>query len=316
MRLMMIAPEIVAKSQARSFSGVWSWYLTQEFRRRGIELVFVAPLDSSNLTPLEMVRYHKRMDLKGIDHVIAVGTRYFDRLHPDCGALLRQKCKGAVVQLHDNGRGSMNCDLTFALRKSRLNERNHHVGWAADFEEITPKQIPGELRILIDHPDYSLVRTKDRSRDLTKQCLLFQKSGQWRDRFETVRVRRLVDGGVEDVTNNSIPPYERRTIPFVEVCKEYSMTSLFIVTHPESVGMSVLETAAAGALPLVPTGFIHKDRLATVRRLTFDKDIPWEQAMFDIDPLASRRKAMLHSWSAVADRMLDSLNNFRRRKTH
>jgi len=312
----MIAPEIESLSQARSFSGVWSWYLSREFRDRGIELMFDDPLYATNLSPAKMVRHYQRMNLRGIDHVLAIGTRYFERVHPDCGAVLKSRCRGVVAQLHDNGRGSMSCDLTFTLRRSKLNDRNHYVGWAADFDILTPKQEHGELRILIDHPDYSFVRKKDRSVDLVRQCLEFQRSGSWRDRYDSVRVRRLVDGGVEDVTTADVPPYERNSIPFVDVCEEYSKTHLFVVTHPESVGMSVIETAAAGALPLVPEGFIHKDRLATVRRLTFDQDIPWVDAMREIDVSASREKASDNSWYFVAERMMETFRKFRKRKTH
>lgn len=315
MRLMLIAPELNDISQVKSFSGVWSWYLAAEMRRRGIDVCFDAPLHLSSMEPNEIVRHYQKLDLDGVDHILALGTRYFERVPLDCGEVLMRRMKGAVVQLHDAGRPEPTCDCTFTLRSDRVDDRNYYVGWAADHELIKPKQIDGELRILIDHPDYSLDRTADISKRMIAECLLLKNSRVWRGSYNSVRIRRLTDGGIEDICEGSVAnPYERKTVPFNEVCEEYCKTSVFVVTHPESVGLSVLETAMAGALVVVPKKFIQPDRLATVRAFRIFEGIPWSDVIEQIDIKASRKKAIKNTWKAVAAKMLLFFKNFKRER--
>lgn len=315
MRLLLIAPEVKALDAVRSFSGVWSWYLSAELRRRGVDFDFTPPVHMSGMSDQEVIRHHRKLDLTGYDHILALGTRYFERVPETVGKELMLRLPGAVTQVHDAGRPVKTCDCTFTLRSDRLNEFNHYVGWAADHEMITPRHTPGELRILIDHPDYSSERLdNDISSRIIEDCQKFIRSEVWRKDYQSVRLRRIADGCIEDVYTSDVPAYQRKAIPFAEVCEEYSKTHMFIVTHPESVGLSVLETAMAGATILSPVGFIQPDRLATVRSLTFHGSIPWEHALGHINIKASRRKALENSWSRVAMRMLVYFKNFKREK--
>ena len=311
MKLLLIAPEIKRRSAVNNFSGVWSWYLSEELKRRGIELRFGAPLHASKRAPANIIAHYRNLDIDGIDHILALGTRYFERVPRECGQILMSRFGGAVTQVHDAGRPETSCDCTFTLRSDRNNEHNHYVGWAADHETIRPAQIPGELRILVDHPDYGTVRP-DHSEKIATECLAFVRSGVWRDSYSSVRLRRLVDGAIEDITSGAVGPYRRKPVSFEEVCAEYSKTHLFMVTHPESVGLTVLETAMAGALPVVPSGFIQRDRLATVRHFEHTGGIPWGDVLDRIDIAASRGTAIKNTWAAVAARMLVYFKNFRR----
>lgn len=315
MRLLLIAPEVKTLEAVRSFSGVWSWYLSRELRRRGIDFDFSPPVHLSGMTDQEVIRHYRKMDLSSYDHILALGTRYFERVPETVGKELMMRMPGAVTQVHDAGRPVPFCDCTFTLRNDRVNDFNHYVGWAADHELIIPRHIPGELRILIDHPDYGLDRlSNDISSKIIVDCQKFMRSEIWRSRYQSIRLRRIADGMIEDVCTPDVPFYQRKAVPFPEVCDEYSKTHLFIVTHPESVGLSVLETAMAGATVLSPLGFIQPDRLDTVRALKFRGDIPWEHALDHINIKASRRKALENSWSKVAARMLVYFKNFKKRE--
>jgi hypothetical protein len=79
------------------------------------------------------------------------------------------------------------------------------------------------------------------------------------------------------------------------------------VTHPESVGLVVLETAMAGALPVVPQGFIPADRLATVRHIEWGKNIPWKKVLMTVNPQKSRKTALVNTWDQVALRIRNEL---------
>lgn len=314
MNLLFIAPRIKTRSQIRNFSGVWSWYLEQEFKRRGISIRFDAPLHEKKRKRSDIVDHYRNLDLDGIDHIVALGTRYFDRVPKACGNVLMERCCGAVVQIHDSGRDQMPCHATFTLRSDRCDERNHYIGWAADHELLRPRQVRGEFRILVDHPDYGVGR-RDNTERVVEECARFARSKLWRGRYSSVSLRRLVDGAIEDFDEGSaVWPYGRSAVSFEECCEEYSKAHVFMVTHPESVGLTVLETAMAGALTVAPAGFIQEDRLATVRHLTYDGSVPWREVLDSVDIKASRAMARENTWAKVAARMLVYFKNFSRRK--
>lgn len=323
MRLLMLGEDVRHADDVRNFTGVWSYYLTRELRRRGIEVAFARMLLAGRHTPQEITRYYADLDVSGCDHILALGLRYFETVPRECGEMLRKRVKGALAQLYDGGLfDDSPVDITFTFRDdswkyppgspNRRHERHHqfnkYIGWAADDELCAPRQAADELRILVDHAAFNSAQ-----RDLSLHVLInvrdFVRSGIWRERFASVRVRRFVDGAVEDldVENFDVRPYGRAGIPYTAACAEYSQSHLFLVTHQESVGLTILETAMAGALPVVPKGYAPQDRLDTVRHFCYDGAIRWADVMAHLDVQASRAKAAENSWSAVADRMLDHL---------
>jgi hypothetical protein len=106
-----------------------------------------------------------------------------------------------------------------------------------------------------------------------------------------------------DLDNLQIERYDRTAIPFSEITKEHCAAHIFCVTHPESVGLVVLETAMAGALPVVPKGFIPKDRLDTVRHVEWQRFINWENVLSKLDIETSRTMALDNTWDAAASRI-------------
>jgi hypothetical protein len=312
MKLLLIGPEVKDLHDARNFSGVWSYYLAREFRRRGIALRF-APQQK----PADALVHYQSMSLGDINHIVALGTRYFTKVPHEVAKELRRRCRGAVTQVHDGPMFSDLVDCTFMVRDDpRAYERkrecygstNHYVGWAADPELCSPQQPPDEIRILIDHPNLAKGRV-----DLTER-VLFEVWDCARVFTKKVRVRRIVDGGVVDYNGDEleVEPFHRKGIAYPDICFEYSQAHLFLVTHPESVGMSVLETAMAGALPVVPNGFISPDRLATVRACVYEGAIPWGRAVGMIDIEQSRERALANSWQAVVNRMLSYFEKFKK----
>jgi hypothetical protein len=119
-------------------------------------------------------------------------------------------------------------------------------------------------------------------------------------------VKRIANCIVEvvDLNSDKIPVYSRRHIPYTEMCEEYCKAHLFLVTHEESVGLSALEAALAGALVVAPTGYMNKDVLATVRSVEYLNKIPWKFVLKEINPKASHAKALTNSWSLVAEKMM------------
>lgn len=287
MRLLLLGTEIQHVGQIRNYSGVWSFFLARELARLGHEVVFGT-------------------EAAGFDHVIALGNRYFERA-PKTYRELRAGCHGAVTQISDFPTLRKSCDCNFTVRADRTLPGNRWIGWAADPEICRPAQESRTLNILIDHPDYVTGRG-----DITA-TVLRQVQRLTKAIAEPLRVRQIVDGEIREARfDGRVPTFTRKHVPFVEACMSYSQAHLFMVTHPESVGLSVLETALCGALPVVPRGFVAADLLATVRHASYDREIDWPAVLSSVDPASSRLAALQNTWPAVAGRIVEWLTSYRR----
>jgi len=303
MKLLVIGPKITDLSQVSNFSGVWSYYLRRELLREGVELAFMdRPPHGMETAAFEA------LDRGVADHVLALGSRYLSRIGSLACAKLDSRVNGLVTQINDGALMAEDfIDCTFTVRDDRarsigFDDRvNHYVGWAADPRLLKPAHEPGELRILIDHPYYGR-SSRDLTETLTRDVLTTDFGKGWGN----VRVRRIQDNGFADVDAPEAPPFTRQHVPYAEACAEYAKTHIFIVTHPESVGLTALECAMAGALVVSPAGYIPADRLMTIRHVEIPAwgPIPWTRVLASVQPGASRSIAMVQDWASVAGRML------------
>ncbi|MCA1452839.1 hypothetical protein I6F35_06340 [Bradyrhizobium sp. BRP22] len=322
MKLLVVGPDIRDRRKVKNFTGVQAFYLARELRKRGVELHFI---EAKHPDPL---RYFAEVDGRGCDHVLALGLRYFTHQPPGCATALSLKVQGAVTQLHDglvheylaDHMVGVDCTFTFRDDSTRTKEwgryakSNHYIGWAADPELLYPEQSERTLRILIDHPYYK-GGTPDHTVEVTRDVLDFAHTGKWRERWQSIRVHRLVNGGVENVDLNSPPsfaPFDRKHIPFEEIAPRYRKTNVYMVTHKESVGLTCLELAYCGAQVVAPKGLIYQDRLDTIRHVQYEGcRAPWSLILESIDPVASATFAREQTWDKVADRMLRWLGDYR-----
>lgn len=320
MKILIIGDEVSDRNRVSCYTDVMAFYVCQELRKRGIDLVFVNGGTEEEPTPLKQVA---NWPLEGVDHVLALGLRYFTRTQ--AAQVLSRKIRGAVTQTHDGALFVRKVDCTFTTRDdayrfvgSRRNhdQFNHHVGWAADHERIYPAQVPNELCILIDHENYG-DDPADHSSEIVESAAQFARSDAWCSKYEAIAVRQLTNGGAVDVdiSNPVSRPFSRQHIPFDEICREYGRASIYLVTHRESVGLTCLETAMAGAFIAVPAGdFVPRDRLNTIRHVEFDGEVPWQLLVDSIDVEKSREMAMQNSWEKLTGRIVDYFENFRKRR--
>ncbi len=297
MNLLLIGPCVDNVSDVRNFSGAWAYYLARELRARGVGLRY-----DPQTARTDIVEHYRALDLTGIDHVLALGLAYLDRLPKECVDGLKARCRGMVAQMHDRPSKESVADLTFGIRSAPKAECYHCIGWAADPELCQPGQSHDRLTILIDHPDY-VRRGTDRTLEITRSALDFAKG---RAAGKPVVIRSIRDGGVDD-SKRKVARYHRGHIPYVEMCREYSRADIFMVTHPESVGLTTLECAMAGALVVTPKTFIADEFLATIRHVSYEGKIPWGKVMAELNIEQSRQIAMANSWSRVADRIMERL---------
>lgn len=303
------------------FSDVWSYYLIGELNK----IVNLTTIKIPAFKDAKLVEWFEGLDVARYDAVIALGLRYFSTIPEKIGRDLKKRVyPGFLCQIHDGSRLDNDpVDITFTLKNEsekyppnaeanryvRHHSYNSYLGWAADADLNTPRQDAHTLRILVDHTNYG-----SNPIDLTKEILRdiqgFIDSKIWTPRWKGISVRRFDSGRVVDVDFDQIDEiqrYNRTGIPFVQICQEHSEAHIFCVTHPESVGQVVLETAVAGALTLTPVGFIPRDRLDTVRAIEYNGKIDWQAALDNIDPQASRLKSVSNSWAAVAKKLRDTI---------
>lgn len=306
----------------RCFSDVWNFYLPQELRRHLDLSTEQIPL---NLADDQLITWFDQLSVEGYDAVLALGLRYFSTVPTMIGENLKKRLyPGFLCQIHDGSRLDNDpVDITFTLKNNsdryplnsganryvRHHAQNVYIGWAADPALNYPDQDPNDLRILVDHTNYGPNPVDSTVKVLTEIKEMID-SGLWQERFKSVSVRRFDSGRVVDVdfdNLDNIIRYDRTAIPISEISKEHSRAHIFCVTHPESVGLVVLETAMAGALILSPEGFLPRDRLDTVRAIEWEENINWADVLDQIDITASRQKALENSWENVAKRIRSEL---------
>ena len=314
MKLLVVGPDIRDRRKVKNFTGIQAHYLMRELRKRGVELHFIDP------KPADELDYFANVDPQGCDHVLALGLRYFTHHPPGCTAILGTKVRGKVTQMHDGlvhdylSQYMIGVDCNFMFRDDatrtrdwkRYADKNCYIGWAADPDLLYPQQKKGELRILIDHPYYKQ-GTPDITEAVTIDAVTFARFGGWQERYRSIRLRRLVNGGAQDIDTRhpTFKPFDRKHIPFEDIANEYRQTSVYMVTHKESVGLTCLETAYCGALTCASTALIYQDRLDTIRHVQYEGvRAPWGHILNTIDPVLSAEKARVQSWDKVADRML------------
>jgi hypothetical protein len=306
------------------FSDVWGYYLGQELSRHVSIAHQIIP---RKLSDQELDQWFDDLDVSGYDAVLALGLRYFSQISQDITERLKKRLyPGFLCQIYDGSRlDTDGVDITFTVKNDDANHKysfgsdanryvrhqahNEYVGWAADHALNTPAQSETTLRFLIDHTNYGS-NPVDHSDDIIQRIRGFYYGGVWKKRWEQLVIRRFDSGGivsVDLVNPTPVKRYDRIGIPYRAVCQEHGQSHVFFVTHPESVGLVVLETAMAGALTVTPDGFVPQDRLDTVRHVKYKDQIDWDQVLEMIDPLASRDMAVKNTWEQVAKRIRDAV---------
>ena len=319
MKILVLCPGKIAESpdSIRCFTDVLNYYLPMSLAKTAD--VIAVPVPSTDNEQLKQV--FSTIEVDQYDAILTLGLRFYSTISKETTALIRNRFKGIFCQTHDGSRLDYDpVDITFTFKNedSKLQDNpgwyarhkkfNRYMGWASDPTANTPKQHPTDLRILVDHTNYGNNKI-DCTREILNQIGVFIKSEHWKQQFKSVSVRRFDSGCVVDVDfdNLQINKYNRTAVPFSEIVKEHNVAHVFCVTHPESVGLVVLETAMAGALAVVPKGFVPRDRLDTVRHVEWENTINWKQVLENINIEASRSMAIKNTWESMASRIQQSL---------
>ncbi len=288
------------------------------FLRRTLDLIPGIETSSRHFRkvsdPARAVSYVRTLEPPEADHVICLEQRGFAATDVAVFDFYRAHTPGAVCAICDHDRVLGPEDYLFHVQPSmRLprSPKSVHVPWAASPEYCYPDKEPGTLNILVDHQNYS---GEDRSPEVLESLVrfsreLFPRLGP-RYGFERLVVRRFVSGGLEVVDLGALPedePYNRKGLPFPQACAEYRRADIFMVTKPESMGLSMIECAMSGALVVAPRGYASPYLLEPLNHLFWQDYIDWEKVMALIDVGASARAAAIYNWQSLAQTMLNTL---------
>ena len=319
------------KKEIRNFNDVLNFYLNFSLNKKvNCECL---KLPSGNLDKtFEIARSIENLELNKYDAILAASIHFFYQLNSEIKSILKKRFDGLLLQVSEGAWiKSSEVDIYLTLKDDIIHNhikyfyylkkraRNVTIGWAADHEILVPKQDKKNLHILIDHSNYgkNLKKFGDSTKDIIEELKIFVFSNIWKNHYDYITVRRLAAGKIVELkfTGDEIDNYDPHSnnISFTEISKEYGKAHIFMVTHPESLGLTALECAMAGALILSPKGFIHKDRLRTVRHYEYKKHIDWDLVLKLINVKKSREVAKMNNWSEVANKIIEAINKFKKR---
>lgn len=275
-----------------------SWFITKELYNRQVEVDFYK--FAWEIPILE----------RKVDHFICTTnagglTRCVNEHGIDIMNGLRPFVKGKICEMSDRSPLQSVGDLFFTMTPENFeNKTARYIGWAAD-EELCSIRKESPPLILVDHslyvqgPDFSDVVAKGLSRvRLDFHAYQITNSG--------VRLMPL-EGYQPEMFNR------KKQAPYDEICDWYSRASIFIVTHAESLGISVIEAAMAGARILLYPTAIHEPLISPLQHSFYDSGNPISVSnmvtyiLRNLNPTEAREKALSCSWKKCVERMLKHL---------
>lgn len=305
---------------------VYAYNLTREFKKRGVDVAYAHCLlptrncERGMVNEAETVSFYENLVIPKCDHVICLDQKGFYLRHRAFYDSIRRQCDGVIATLCDHDLDLGPEDLLFHARRGVSGSpQSIYVGWAADAELFYPEKDPQVLNIFVDHK-YYVEEKYDQTQQLIAEATRFARAyeaGHYGFAGDKRKARVTFFGpkGLEILDNNleaypdlgsDINIFYKRA-PQEDLIKAYRQTDIYIVTHREGAGQSMLENALAGALPLVKKGFIEPELLYPLHHVEYEFDIPWRKVVTAINPDLSVAKAKPHNWESVAEKMLNAI---------
>ena len=311
MKILLIGNEISNSEEVNCFSAMWMHYLPLCLGQNGCEVGFFPRYAKGQ----EHMEWAKELlaAAEGFDAIVAPGVRYFSTLPVDMCKWLRNNFKGVVSHIYDASMlDNPHVDLTLTIMDSKQSyfdnferlkrhiNHNAYIGWAADDKKFTPKK--GEkLRVFIDHPSFDYSHP-----DYTLTAMMNLHKIPVDFEARTLSNDGLIDIDINDIV---VKPYNRNSVPADVFANELNEAHIFICTHPESLGLTVIEAAMAGCFVLTPPNAIRPDRIKHVNHAVFNGKIDWDDAIKRANPEENRRRALRHVWDFVAKRMIIAISD-------
>lgn len=323
-KLGVLCVDVKDKSNIFSFTSNCAFHILNELKKYDdIEIVKHYVSSTSDTKELWL------KDLSKVDHLFGINLRQWSYYPSDKVAIIKSKIKGKLFQFYDSGSRREPTDINFSfLDQGIIKNKTYedvYVGWSADPDTfyINKSKDDKTLNILIDHSHFSANKTEgyEMSDEIATQCNMFANSTQMLEifnrnnntTFTSVKVRRLVSGGVEDLdlTNKVNLNYSHTSVGQQHLADEYAKAHIFIATHKESLGMCILESAMSGCFVISPKGFIKEHQvLQHVNNYTFKTNIEWQNIVNAINPTENRDNVVHWSWERSVNIMYNTIKRY------
>ena len=283
---------------------LYAFYLSREFRRLGHDVVF------SNIAGAgDDYTYYDSWEPPYADHAISCEQRTFANRHVACIRKLRERVTGCVATICDNNEITSHEDVVFYAVPAREKPGSKYIGWAADGDLIHPAQASvydrRYLRFLVDHAYHGThPSVQDRTPQIVAEIMSWVDSHPDLDVF----VRQFTTEG--PVTLPTTANDRGYSCGYLGAVAEYCKADVFFVTHAESLGLSVIEAAMAGALIVTPQEFIRPQLLADIPHHCYSGKPNWDLILDHIDPLGIRASvAKYNRWREIAEIMIKTFED-------
>ena len=293
---------------------IFLYFLKQYLKSHEVIIKHIPEMGNSS----RVKNIYQDISFPNADHCIVVENRGVQRRPDIFFENLRKSISGCISTISASSSIKGNEDVLFYMipagKRKRKNAR--FIGWACDKNLIQPMHYSGIINILIDHPYYG--REDSRMANVDQTLNISDIVYKWGKDKKNVNINRFCRGGIEvvDDTNfNKLEKYVQNDgLNYYEACKIYSSTDVFFVTHPECMGLVVLECAMAGALIVTPEGFIKKELLKYVNHVIIEKDFDMDELVSKIDHKLSRKMVERFNWANVTQRILNTFEYFEKYK--
>lgn len=208
--------------------------------------------------------------------------------------LLRSKITDKIFTIAPTSkiRGQEDILLFFGGKQK---DRTLKINMVSDMSALPRKQSKNKITILVDHEYYgkktSNIYKKDKTREIIKSLLDFKTN--WKEKpIEIIQINTEDDKGYTVINSMSdINEYDRRkATSFKNIYKVYSQSDIFVVTHPEALGLSCVECNQAGCKVVSPDGYI-KPVYGKELDIVYIKDkFNWEEIIKSLNSFRTHRK--------------------------
>lgn len=312
-RILLLFPDVHSDRIMQTYTGNMARNIYLELLKRDdVEIILDTSICWDMIAGKNVTE--RILQYKNMDAIIFAGLKVLSRKTSNISFISRLRLnnpKAKICQLSDQSiDDNSNVDITFCTKKLSSNHtKSVYVGWIANPNSfVSEKPNDDVLRILVDHPCYTEnFYTKDISARLLKSIASIKPETYGYKSIETYRLGsgRIIYGLDE-------PPirYDRNGIPFSDYANLIKKSDIFVVTHPESVGLSALEAAMGGCLVLSPKNYIPTELLTTIEYKWIDvNNLNWDDIIPCIDHKKQKNRAVKHDFSSMIKIMMQNLTS-------
>lgn len=307
-----------------SWGTVYCYFIVKGLQKNGVCVEFEDIEEARHGT------FSRLQEGSYFDHALFIVNRVSDRYDKSLFDNVRSRIRknGKIYTLDDQDDGIKFEDVRFCAIKREpevMSDRKKQIFWGVDNTIFNHRKDAETLRVLLDTWHFEENKW-DRTKEILRSALSELKNIDL-EKIGKKRVEIIAWGSEgpeifskeEDLGKlKRIPP----RISFFEMVKLLSISDIFMVTHSESMGLTILEAVVSGCLVAIPVPardeeklghFIKEDLTQTIPHFSypmteFELNPPWKEIVQSLDPHKTRESCLDLNWNGVAIRMIEEFN--------